>query len=199
VTAAPSTLDRILADDGPIARALIASGVPFEHRPEQGIMARAAMDAMESRSRLLAEAGTGVGKSFAYLVPAILRAVLHNETVVVATATISLQEQLIQKDIPLLQRTLADWDLGPAARALVPVLAKGRGNYLSIRRLKIASERQDSILYDAESKTSLHALQPPRARAPRSLGPCPLRHRQLHGPQVPDVSEVLLPGRPPRA
>lgn len=122
-------------------------------------MARAAMSAMESRGRLLVEAGTGVGKSFAYLVPAILRAVLHNETVVVATATISLQEQLIQKDIPLLQATLAQWDLGPAARALVPVLAKGRGNYLSIRRLKIASERQDSILYDAESKTSLHVIQ----------------------------------------
>lgn len=159
MSAPTSTLDRILADNGPIARALVASGIDFEHRPEQGIMARAAMDAMEARSRLLAEAGTGVGKSFAYLVPAILRAVLHNETVVVATATISLQEQLIQKDIPLLHRTLADWDLGPGARELVPVLAKGRGNYLSIRRLKIASERQDAILYDAESKTSLHVIQ----------------------------------------
>lgn len=154
-----NTLDRILADDGPIARELVATGIPFEHRPEQGIMARAAMETMQQRSRLLVEAGTGVGKSFAYLVPAILRAVLHNETVVVATATISLQEQIIHKDIPLLQKTLAAWELGPTARELVPVLAKGRGNYLSIRRLKIASERQDSILFDAESKTSLHVIQ----------------------------------------
>lgn len=122
-------------------------------------MAHAAMETMQKRTRLLVEAGTGVGKSFAYLVPAILRAVLHNETVVVATATISLQEQIIHKDIPLLQRTLAGWDLGPAARELVPVLAKGRGNYLSIRRLKIASERQDSILFDAESRNSLHVIQ----------------------------------------
>ncbi len=152
-------LDRILADDGPIARALVSSGVPFEHRPEQGIMARGAMEAMDRRGRLLVEAGTGVGKSFAYLVPAILRAVLHNETVVVATATISLQEQIIHKDIPLLQRTLPEWDLGGGARELLPVLAKGRGNYLSIRRLKIASERQDSILHDAESRTSLHVIQ----------------------------------------
>jgi len=122
-------------------------------------MAAAAMATMQGRGRLLVEAGTGVGKSFAYLVPAILRAVLHNETVVVATATISLQEQLIQKDIPLLQATLEQWDLGSAARALVPVLAKGRGNYLSIRRLKVASERQDAILYDAEAKVSLHVVQ----------------------------------------
>ncbi|MBX3407039.1 MAG: hypothetical protein KF869_09760 [Phycisphaeraceae bacterium] len=171
-------LDRILADDGPIARALVESGVDFEHRPEQGVMARAAMEAMDRRGRLLVEAGTGVGKSFAYLVPAILRAVLHNETVVVATATISLQEQIIQKDIPLLQRTLGEWGLGKSQiangqmanaegsalgatgpRELVPVLAKGRGNYVSIRRLKIASERQGSILHDSESVRSLHVIE----------------------------------------
>ena len=89
------------------------------------------------------EAGTGVGKSFAYLIPAVLRCILHGEKVVIATATISLQEQLITKDIPLIQETLASWNYGGHLRAdLVPVLAKG-AERVSIRRLQMASSRQE--------------------------------------------------------
>ncbi|MBX3387385.1 MAG: hypothetical protein KF768_12520 [Phycisphaeraceae bacterium] len=164
----------ILGPDGPIARHL---GDRFESRPEQIAMAEAVARAMAARgvggasgaggpdagvgSRLAVEAGTGVGKSFAYLIPAVLRCILHGEKVVIATATISLQEQLITKDIPLIQETLASWNL-PAEHLradLVPVLAKGRGNYVSIRRLQMASSRQEALLPDAQSRASLHVIE----------------------------------------
>src|SRR5215471_11854437 len=98
------SLDQILSDSGPIARLL---GSDFEPRPEQLEMARAVAEAMDHATHLLVEAGTGVGKSFAYLVPAVLRCLTKGEIVVIATNTISLQEQLIEKDIPLLQRVVA--------------------------------------------------------------------------------------------
>lgn len=124
---------------------------------------------LEKRGRLLVEAGTGVGKSFAYLVPAILRCIRRGEKVVIATSTIALQEQLFIKDIPLLEETLAEWDGArsddvkkggekPKPPALLPVLAKGRGNYMSIRRLGRASSRE-GVLPDPESILSLHAIQ----------------------------------------
>src|SRR5215210_8352508 len=96
-------------------------------------MAQAVANAIEDGGHLLAEAGTGVGKSFAYLVPAILAAVEMKKKVVVSTHTISLQEQLLDKDIPFL-------------RAVMPhefsaVLVKGRSNYLSLRRLEAAAAR----------------------------------------------------------
>ena len=93
-----SEVRHILSSQGPIARAI---GGRYEAREQQIEMALAVARAMEDRSHLLAEAGTGVGKSFAYLVPAMLRC-LRGETVVIATNTIALQEQLIQKDVPLL-------------------------------------------------------------------------------------------------
>lgn len=152
--------ESILAPDGPVARRL---GASFESRPEQMEMARAVAAAMADRSRLLVEAGTGVGKSFAYLVPAILRAIVQHEKVVIATATISLQEQLITKDIPLLVETLKEWGgesgLGEACAELRPVLAKGRGNYVSIRRLKLASQRQESLLPEPDQRHSLHVVE----------------------------------------
>ena len=96
-----SAVDEILGSQGPIARLL---GPSFESRPEQGRMAAAVNRAMEAKSHLLVEAGTGVGKSFAYLVPAVLRC-LKGEVVVIATNTIALQEQLVAKDIPASRRS----------------------------------------------------------------------------------------------
>jgi len=176
----------ILGEDGPIAKALAARmGVAFESRPEQLQMAAAVSRAMEEKTHLLVEAGTGVGKSFAYLIPAIIRATLHNQTVLVATNTISLQEQLIERDIPLLIEALglptppkkveeehpeneprpapppATVATGPfaGARPLKAVLVKGRGNYVSIRRLKLASQRQDRLFGDAAARRSLHVIE----------------------------------------
>lgn len=172
----------VLSDAGAIARAL---GSSYESRPEQARMGEAVAECLEARGRLVVEAGTGVGKSFAYLVPAMLRAMQRGERVVVATATIALQEQLIAKDVPLLMRVLegqkgkgneaarhqgegreASGHQGQSGAGeldggfdLIPVLAKGRGNYVSLRRLKRAYERQDALLPDAESRQALHVIQ----------------------------------------
>ncbi|MFI4873388.1 MAG: ATP-dependent DNA helicase [Phycisphaerales bacterium JB061] len=152
-----------LSNDGPIARML---GEGYEARPEQIQMASAVARAMDKGGRLLAEAGTGVGKSYAYLLPAIQRCVDYGETVVVATNTIALQEQIVRKDIPMLMEALglgkADAE-GPAEHdpmaTLRPALVKGRGNYLSIRRLEQASRRQDKLFVDGVARGSLHAIE----------------------------------------
>ncbi|MCC6426220.1 MAG: helicase [Phycisphaerales bacterium] len=153
----------ILSSHGPLAAVL---GAKFEPRPEQLDMARAVSETLANRTHLLVEAGTGVGKSFAYLVPAILRAIEHNETILLATNTIALQEQLITKDIPLLREILDpqpppsdDPSLPPPTPKLRPVLVKGRGNYISIRRLKLASQRQDRLFPDPASRRSLHQVE----------------------------------------
>ena len=87
---------------------LIAQRWPsYESRPQQLQMADAVTEAIADRRHLMIEAGTGVGKSFAYLVPAVLAALEKpNPRIVVATHTISLQEQLVGKDIPFLQSVL---------------------------------------------------------------------------------------------
>lgn len=147
MTVAASSL---LGADGPIARAL---GAGYEPRGEQLRMAGLVERCFADRSHLLVEAGTGVGKSFAYLVPALARAAAMQETVVIATNTIALQEQLVRKDIPMLQAALGELGLCKA------VLVKGRGNYVSIRRLRLASERQERLLPDAASRRSLHQVE----------------------------------------
>ncbi len=92
-------------------------------------MADAVAEAIADRRHLMVEAGTGVGKCFAYLVPAILAATANKECrVVISTHTISLQEQLVHKDIPFLQ--------GVMPQPFNAVLVKGRSNYLSLRRLR---------------------------------------------------------------
>jgi DNA polymerase-3 subunit epsilon/ATP-dependent DNA helicase DinG len=102
----------------------------YEHRPEQVEMLRAVSDALSHSKHLMVEAGTGVGKSFAYLIPAALFALRNNTRVLISTNTINLQDQLIRKDIPDLQAALS-LDLGAA-------VLKGRANYLCPRRLENA-------------------------------------------------------------
>ncbi|HYE61039.1 MAG TPA: helicase C-terminal domain-containing protein [Phycisphaerales bacterium] len=158
-----ATLTDILSPAGPVAKLM---GEDFEPRPEQLEMARAVEEAMEHRSHLLVEAGTGVGKSFAYLVPAVMRALLHGHTVVVATNTIALQEQLVAKDIPLLMKVLAELDAAGTPmvgadgvkRVLKPVLVKGRGNYVSLRRMRLAYERKDRMFSDPAARRSLEQI-----------------------------------------
>ncbi len=150
----------ILGENGAIAKFL---GSGYEPREEQLAMAKAVSQTLASKGILIAEAGTGVGKSYAYLVPAILRCIANGERVVVATHTINLQEQLLRKDIPLLQDTLGNgepWGLDPDSTVeLNPVLVKGRGNYVSLRRLKLAGERSDRLFdYGAEQR-SLKTVQ----------------------------------------
>ncbi|RJP49250.1 MAG: hypothetical protein C4557_11555, partial [Anaerolineaceae bacterium] len=99
----------------------------YEHRTEQVEMLKAVTDALSNGKHLMVEAGTGVGKSFAYLVPAALFAYNNNTRVVVSTNTINLQDQLIKKDIPDLQAAL---NLGVRAAVM-----KGRVNYLCPRKV----------------------------------------------------------------
>src|SRR4051794_34503279 len=114
------TVHDILGPGGGIAELLAR----YEARPQQLEMADAVTLALKERRNLLVEAGTGVGKSFAYLVPAIFHALSKSDAkVVVSTHTISLQEQLLGKDIPFLQKVFPE----PFQAALV----KGRGNYVS--------------------------------------------------------------------
>lgn len=100
----------------------------FEQRPEQIAMLRAVANALSYGTHLMVEAGTGVGKSFAYLIPAALFALQNNTRVVVSTNTINLQDQLIQRDLPNLSRALnLDFRFS---------VLKGRSNYLCPRRLE---------------------------------------------------------------
>jgi ATP-dependent DNA helicase DinG len=105
----------------------------YEYRPEQVAMLRAITDSLSTSQHLLVEAGTGVGKSFAYLVPAALFSIQNKTRVLISTNTINLQDQLIKKDIPDLRNAL-----GIDLRASV---LKGRSNYLCPRRLEAARKR----------------------------------------------------------
>ncbi len=104
----------------------------YEHRPQQVEMLCAVADAFNSQHHLMAEAGTGTGKSLAYLLPAIAHAVRNGERVVISTNTINLQDQLFQKDLPDLARAFQrTWSRREPFRA---VLLKGRANYLCTKR-----------------------------------------------------------------
>ncbi len=140
----------LLSPKGPVASALGGSG-GYEDRPQQVRMAVAVDEALRGRRHLVVEAGTGVGKSFAYLVPALRWASEGGGKVAVATSTIALQEQLVRKDLPTLARALP---------FEVPfALVKGRGNYLCARRLHLALEGGGDLFPDAEALSQLGAIR----------------------------------------
>src|SRR5213595_2024495 len=145
--AVTATLLDILGPEGAIARRMAER---FEHRPQQLEMAEAVERAFAEGHHLLVEAGTGVGKSFAYLLPAIDFAVKQKKRIVISTHTIALQEQLIEKDIPLLQSVYPD--------EFTAVLVKGRSNYLCKRRLDQTSRRSTSLFEFDRQMDSLHMV-----------------------------------------
>ena len=169
-----SPLD-ILGPEGRIAARLSN----YEKRDEQLEMADAVAAAISDKKHLIIEAGTGVGKSFAYLVPAILAATAEeakgldpnepesgrpesdgantagassgaSRRVIISTHTISLQEQLITKDLPLLSSVIP--------REFSSVLVKGRSNYISLRRLESAMERADGLFREEQEFSQLRQL-----------------------------------------
>jgi ATP-dependent DNA helicase DinG len=129
---------QLLAPDGPVARAHAG----YEDRPTQRDLARAVARAYNDGGTALAEAGTGTGKSVAYLIPAIEWAVRNRERTVISTNTINLQEQLVGKDLPFLRRALG--------RPFRYALVKGRSNYVSIRRALLARAAGDTLFDDAQ-------------------------------------------------
>jgi ATP-dependent DNA helicase DinG len=150
----------ILGPEGRIAKRL----ANYEHRDQQLQMADAVADAILARHHLVVEAGTGVGKSFAYLVPAILATAERAKEakdkgdkeatpprVVISTHTISLQEQLLTKDIPLLRSVM------PVE--FTAVLAKGRRNYISLRRMKNALGRATALFTEEEDYEQLREIR----------------------------------------
>ena len=149
----------VLGPKGHIARRL----PKYEHRAEQLAMAQAVERAIREKQHLIVEAGTGVGKSFAYLIPAILAATANQgrrddeadpppkrKPIIISTHTISLQEQLISRDIPFLNSVL------PVEFSAVMV--KGRGNYVSLRRLYSTREKAASLFAEDEKLKQLGAL-----------------------------------------
>lgn len=116
---------------------ILSEAKNFEYRSQQQAMATGVMRALEINQNYVVEAGTGVGKSLAYLIPAILHGQTHVKKAIISTHTINLQEQLIQKDLPMLQRILpVDFTY---------TMLKGRANYLCTRRLARAMQRADSL------------------------------------------------------
>ena len=123
---------------------LLSQSKDFEYRAEQEELAGAVAESFLSAQPLVAEAGTGVGKSLAYLIPAAKFALATGRKGVISTHTINLQEQLVRKDIPLVRKILGE-DL-PA------VLLKGRGNYLCPARLRRAWEQSGDLFTSTESE-----------------------------------------------
>src|SRR5438093_1113830 len=123
--------------NGPLSKAK-----NFEFRPQQQEMAARVAQALEEERHLVVEAGTGVGKSLAYLVPAILFALEQHKKAIISTHTINLQEQLLYKDIPILKKILpVEFDAA---------LFKGRQNYLCGRRLARALQQANELFTTTE-------------------------------------------------
>jgi ATP-dependent DNA helicase DinG len=162
-----STASHILGPGGKIAGRL----PHYEHRPQQLAMAEAVSRALADGHHLVAEAGTGVGKSFAYLVPAIEHVTVSplslpgrgaggegpellddppRRRIIISTHTISLQEQLLLKDLPLLRSVIPE--------EFTAVLVKGRGNYVSLRRMNAAAERTASLFAQEEEVRDLRQI-----------------------------------------
>ena len=128
---------------------LLAKAKNFERRPQQQQMAVAVARALEEERHLVVEAGTGIGKSLAYLVPAVLFALGQKKKAIISTHTINLQEQLLYKDIPILQKVLPE--------TFEATLIKGRQNYVCPRRLLRAREQQND-LFTAPEQNELEEI-----------------------------------------
>src|SRR6266513_4634823 len=125
------------SENGPLSKAK-----NFEFRPQKQELAARVAEALEEERHLVIEAGTGVGKSLGYLVPAILCDLKHHKKAIVSTHTINLQEQLLYKDIPILKKIL------PVE--FNAALVKGRQNYLCPRRLERALQQANELFTGPE-------------------------------------------------
>ena len=141
-----SGCEKFFAPGGTLQNAVFSDDEPGENRPQQLQMALAISEALAGNYNLAIEAPTGVGKSFAYLLPLVLRARTSRHCAVVATGTINLQEQLVHKDIPFLEKLL-----GAPINAAI---AKGRRNYLCRRRFSLLCGEQKDLLLPLPSMTA---------------------------------------------
>jgi len=145
---------------------LLAKAKNFEYRPEQQQMAVAVARALEEERHLVVEAGTGVGKSLAYLVPSILFALEQKKKAIISTHTINLQEQLLYKDIPIAKKILP----GEFEAALM----KGRQNYLCPRRLERALQQAAELFTTSEQAELMQIANWARTTRDGSLSDLPV-------------------------
>ncbi len=148
----PNLCNKIFCKDG------YAAILPnFEHRPEQAQMAYCCAQAFAGDMPILFEAGTGVGKSLAYLVPGIIAAVRFNRQLIVATHTIALQQQIIEKDLPRIRLMFENCGALKDCAGFKPAILLGRSNYLCTHRLKRAlAEKRE--LFDTEESLELDRI-----------------------------------------
>jgi ATP-dependent DNA helicase DinG len=139
-----SKVEEIFSPTGILSRAK-----NFEFRPQQQEMAVAVARALQNREHLAVEAGTGVGKSLAYLIPAILFALAQKRKAIVSTHTINLQEQLTEKDLPMLAAVLGSL---PEPVKFSYAMLKGRANYLCTRRLQKAMQQSGNLFTSSEAE-----------------------------------------------
>ncbi len=128
---------------------ILSKASNFEFRPQQQEMAVAVARALQKQEHLAVEAGTGVGKSLAYLIPSILFAVAQKKKAVVSTHTINLQEQLTEKDLPMLAAVLSSL---PEPVKFSYAMLKGRANYLCTRRLQKAMQQSGHLFTSSEAE-----------------------------------------------
>ena len=139
-----SSVEEIFSPSG-----ILSHAKNFEFRPQQQQMAAAVARALQNREHLAVEAGTGVGKSLAYLIPAILFAVAQKKKAIVSTHTINLQEQLTEKDLPMLAAVLGSL---PDPIKFNFTMLKGRANYLCTRRLQKAMQQSGNLFTSSEAE-----------------------------------------------
>ena len=133
-------LDDLLGESGPFAQLIDG----FQPRPQQQAMLQMVLETLQTQSTAVIEAGTGVGKTFAYLAPALL----SKERVIISTGSKTLQDQLYHKDLPLVRKALNS--------GVKTALLKGRANYLCLHRLKIT--RAEGRLPDKKSVVWLRRI-----------------------------------------
>lgn len=170
---------RIFAEDG-----ILVNALGLEHRAEQENMALALASAFKKDGNLLFEAGTGVGKSLAYLVPGIIHACDQKRQLVVSTHTISLQEQLEQKDLPHCRRLFASSPELSSYAAFRSAVLVGKGNYLCTTRLAHALAGKTELFNTPESD-ELKRIATWAEKSENGL-----RH-ELNPPPLPEVWEHI--------
>jgi ATP-dependent DNA helicase DinG len=196
VVVEPHTAATPVRLDAPEAAALLAPGGAiagrldgYEHRPQQLAMLAAVTAAFNDQTTLTVEAGTGTGKSLAYLVPAISWSLRNQARVVVATHTINLQEQLIKKDLPFLT--------AQAGLHCTTALVKGRGNYLCQRKAAQVQAQGAQLVEDDLQRELQEILTWATRTTDGSLSDLPVSPRPAVWDQVVSESDNCLRARCP--